>query len=340
MNQRRIVIDFNALVGKDFFTKKPYVLIKELTIVDVDTQISSHWHFDKPKDTQCSYFGESTVDGANSWLASHYHGLKYDSGFTSYDSLQQVLTCHCDGARFLFAPTTEKAKVLEMLLNHRRVVFSLELLGCPSPPNPMLFPGVFDDEDAHGHDEVDSNNVRLREKKGDKEGCSPPLVKTWLPCLYHHIYAPGFICTQSNALRLADWCLENIGMLDMNAASVREKTYGDWKMTCPSAKALADAGFVRTSCPKDNTKCVYCGLVLYQWEEGDDAFADHDYNSPYCKFVRFVKQRERQEVEAHSHQGGRSKHTADKGCQYDEFSQRYGNVKDLTDQDLVDLCNA
>lgn len=347
MNQRKVIIDFNALVGKDPLTKKKYVLIKELTIVDVDTQISSHWHFDKPKNSQYSYFGDSTVDGANSWLASHYHGLKYESGFTCYDSLHQVLTYHSEGAKFLFAPTLEKAKVLEMLLNHRRVVFSLEMLGCPSLPQPTLFSEVLDEEEAtQAEDLVDCCNsiVQLHERKDDTTGSTqtPPLVKNWQPCLFHHIYVPGFICSQANALRLADWCLNNISMLDMNVVSVREKTYGEWKMTCPSAKVLADAGFVRTSCTKDTTKCIYCGLVLYQWEDGDDALADHDYNSPYCVFVRFLKQKELREGESYANKDGRSKHIAEKGCQTerDDFNQRYGNVKDITEQDLVTVCKA
>lgn len=344
MNQRKVVIDFNALVGKDSVTKKKYVLIKELSIVDVDTKCASHWIFEKPKDSPFTYSGDCIGDRTNSWLATHFHGLDYTTGFTSYESLMQVLNFHCDGARFLFAPDLEKAKVLEKLFARKRLVFSLQLFGFPTLAAPAHFPAISDEEDENGEDMVDCCNsggaVRLHEKT-ETEQAPPTLVNKWPKCLYHHRYAPDFICSQSNALRMADWCLENNYKLDMNDCEVREKTYGEWTLTSPSAKDLADAGFVRCASTKDTTKCVYCGVALYQWEAGDDPFADHDYNSPYCKFVRFLRQLERNEAQRLANRDGRSTHTAN-ASQYgqDDFRTRYGNVSDIGEQDLINVCKA
>lgn len=341
MNPRKVVIDFNALVGRDSVTQKKYVMIKELTIVDVDTKCASHTIFEKPKDNPFNYSGEFFGDRTNNWLASHYHGLDYHTGFTSYESLLQVLNYHCDGARFIFAPDVEKAKVLEKLFKRKRIVFSLQMLGAPTLPAAAHFPEISDEEDENGEDMAGccgSAPVCLHEKT-EVDSQEVSLVKGWPKCLYHHRFATDFVCSQSNALLLAEWCLENTELLDMTESSVRQKTYGEWKLSTPSAKDLAEAGFVRCCSTKDTTKCIYCGVALYQWEEDDDPFVDHDYNSPYCKYVRFLRQLERDEAQLHASKGGRSTH---KACQYDQddFRKRYGTAPDISERDLIKLCSA
>lgn len=80
--------------------------------------------------------------------------------------------------------------------------------------------------------------------------------------------------------------------------------------------------------------------MLYQWEAADDPFAYHDYNSPYCKFVWFLKQLAQMEAEDNATKGGRVHHTTGKKMQYelDEYHLRYGNVPDLIDEDLYAVC--
>lgn len=348
MTSRKVVVDFSAFVGKDPVTKKKHVCIKELSIVDVATRCVAHWIFEQPKGNEYGFVGNLFAGHPNSWIASHYHGLNYTSGFTSYESLLHILNHHCHDSKFVFAPDLEKAKVLEKLFKRRRVVFSLEMLGCPPLPPPALYQGVFDDEDDDdpSQDVVGccSTSVQLHEKKDEELATKEavPLVNKWQKCLYHHVYAPDFVCTQSNALRLADWCMEHVDDLDMNDVDIREKTFSRWKLESPSTKDLAGAGFVRLATTDDSTKCVYCGVVLYQWESGDDPFADHDFNSPYCKFVRYLKQLARMEAEDNASKGGRINHTTGKKMQYeqDEFRRRYGHVPDLTDEDLYAVCKA
>lgn len=65
----------------------------------------------------------------------------------------------------------------------------------------------------------------------------------------------------------------------MHSSSNRERTFAAWK---PSAKQLADAGFIQLSSTFDSTKCVYCGLTLFKWNKEDDPWADHSYNRSFC----------------------------------------------------------
>lgn len=173
-------------------------------------------------------------------------------------------------------------------------------------------------------------------------------------CLYHSLHAPHFFCTRSRAHYLADWCGKNISLVDMNDPAVRAKTFVDWKVKNPSAGDMAEYGFVRASTYKDNTKCVYCGLVLHKWEEGDDPEEDHYYNAPFCKFVRYHMQREceREEEERkknpkYSYSKHRSRALNKEGnnkdgvfAERDAFFLRYGPVQDLTWDEVKALCSA
>jgi hypothetical protein len=48
---------------------------------------------------------------------------------------------------------------------------------------------------------------------------------------------------------------------------------------------LAAAEFFFTN-KGDVVRCAFCGVVVGQWKEGEDAFKDHQRWSPSCAFVK------------------------------------------------------
>lgn len=266
---RKGVIDFTAFLSKD-----RQVIIKELSVIDIESKCVQHWIFEPPQDQlqmQCSA-NNFTFDYHNKWMSTHFHGLYYMHGSTAYKNLTSVLMQICRDVHVLFATTTEKAKVLEEIFNYDRAVVSLELLGCPSlPRDPLLELG----------DGQNNENARVQ-----------LLGKS---CLFHNIYAPGFYCTQRAVQGIAEWCESNLDKIDLNNPEIREKTYVNWKQTLPSAKDLSENGFIRMCSTNDNTKCIYCGVVLMSWEETDVPALEHEQHSPFCRFIRFKAQSQEEE---------------------------------------------
>lgn len=308
---RKAVIDFSAFVGEN---KK--VIIKELSVLDLDSNCAQHWIFKPPKESgeevpagiqrDCGAWSHAVVlDGHNRWLSKHYHGIGFGAGSADYGSLTSALKDICCSVKILYTASCEKAKVLEQLLDNNRVVFSLELLGCPPlSSDTILLPPV---------------DVSTKDRK---------------ECLFHHMYAPGFYCTQTNVHILADWCVNNPEKIDVNDPAVREKTFVDWKIKSPSARDLADNGFVRMLSMKDNTKCVYCGVNLIKWEEGDDPIEDHLYASPFCSLMLYKRQEKDKSGEKSKNRGDI---TATAG---QDVTGRYVLSLDVTQEELVSMCKA
>lgn len=326
----KVVVDFSTFSSNANVSE---VVIKELTIVDIETKCLQHYIFSPPDSA-------SNWDTDRRWLSHHFHGLDFNLGFSNYDSLLQVLNYHTEHAKLIFTPTREKAKILENLFKTRRIVFDLETLGCPPIPREGLFPESLDDDSSHdyGVDETDSIASLLPQISIPEQ----TNVNPYRPCLFHHVNLPGYACTQSNAMYFAGWCSRNPQLINMNDPDVREKTFVNWKLSSPSARDLANSGFVRSSVTKDSTQCVYCGVVLYQWEYGDNAETDHEWNSPFCKLLRFKLQLKRQ-AEIDAKKAGRSAHKEDYCAEvsaHKEFYRRYGTCKDLTEEEVFSHCHA
>jgi Inhibitor of Apoptosis domain len=72
----------------------------------------------------------------------------------------------------------------------------------------------------------------------------------------------------------------------------------------PKPRDLAQAGFVfdpisaeRAAAEKkkrkarlDRVQCVYCKILLFGWEEGDDPLADHLHEAPKCELARLLEE--------------------------------------------------
>ncbi|XP_064600153.1 baculoviral IAP repeat-containing protein 7-like [Liolophura sinensis] len=66
----------------------------------------------------------------------------------------------------------------------------------------------------------------------------------------------------------------------------RLSTFVNWPQDAPvHPRDLAKAGFYYTDCV-DRVKCVFCKGILRNWEEGDDAMAEHRSHFPNCPFIK------------------------------------------------------
>lgn len=109
------LIDFSSFAGKNV-----KIVIKELTVLDLDSRCTQHRI--SPKDmitlgyaglqTDYGVLHASAIDGDNRWLAKHYHGIGFDAGSVEYESLQSTLREICYDIRLIYSASNEKAKVL------------------------------------------------------------------------------------------------------------------------------------------------------------------------------------------------------------------------------------
>ena len=65
-----------------------------------------------------------------------------------------------------------------------------------------------------------------------------------------------------------------------DSVSDRRKT---WCVPFMDVNQLAAAGFYFTDW-SDVVRCAFCGVDVGKWEEGDDAFKEHQRWSPSCWF--------------------------------------------------------
>lgn len=77
----------------------------------------------------------------------------------------------------------------------------------------------------------------------------------------------------------------NTQILNMKSESDRRRTYEKWPVSFMDANHLSAAGFYFTN-RSDVVCCAFCGVEVGRWEEGDDAFRDHQRWSPSCGFIK------------------------------------------------------
>uniref|UniRef100_A0A8D8YE43 Death-associated inhibitor of apoptosis 1 n=1 Tax=Cacopsylla melanoneura TaxID=428564 RepID=A0A8D8YE43_9HEMI len=68
----------------------------------------------------------------------------------------------------------------------------------------------------------------------------------------------------------------------------------DWPLSFLSANQMAAAGFYFLKKKEDerysdDVKCIFCGIELGKWVQGDDPLKDHEKWSPNCWFLRRLK---------------------------------------------------
>jgi len=240
---RKVVIDFSA-----FTTRGKKVIVKELTVIDVESRCVQHMIFKLPRD-------DASIEETrrHNWMSIHYNGLDFFEGSADYNSMKSTLQYLCMEADFIFAPSHDKASWLESeIFDKSRVVLNLQLFGCNLQSSSSLWFPKDDDKNQ---------------------------------CLVHLLRAPGFYCTQSNVKALADWCEGNMESINMDLQCNREKTFTNWPTDKPTPHDIAAQGFVKFTSCEDMTRCVYCGIDLLHWKHDDVPFKDHEKFSPFCDVV-------------------------------------------------------
>ena len=82
----------------------------------------------------------------------------------------------------------------------------------------------------------------------------------------------------------------------MVSYATRLASFTSWSHTCPSASAVAHAGFHQEHDPRysDLVVCSSCGLDPFGWnDDPDDPFDYHVTRSPKCPFVRATQQKKK-----------------------------------------------
>ena len=69
-----------------------------------------------------------------------------------------------------------------------------------------------------------------------------------------------------------------------NRVEERIKTFKKWPLKFMPSKDMSEEGFIYTG-KKDSVLCVYCGIIIEQWEEGDVPNVEHRKNSNLCPCV-------------------------------------------------------
>ena len=73
--------------------------------------------------------------------------------------------------------------------------------------------------------------------------------------------------------------------LNMQSEADRRLTFEKWPVAFSDKNKLAETGFHYTD-HSDVVCCAYCVAQIGLWQEGDDAFKEHQRWSPNCEFIR------------------------------------------------------
>lgn len=121
----RVLVDFSAFAAERTTgdVNLPVHIIKEMTIVDIDSGCYQTWIYKQPKESY-HWDGSEPLEKHNQWLIDHYHGLEYHLGFADYESLTDTLNHHCGRASLLFAANRVKTRILEDLLYMKQAVYT------------------------------------------------------------------------------------------------------------------------------------------------------------------------------------------------------------------------
>jgi len=75
--------------------------------------------------------------------------------------------------------------------------------------------------------------------------------------------------------------------LNMKSEVDRRLTFKKWPVAFIDKNNLVEAGFYYTD-HSDVVCCAFCVAQIGLWQEGDDAFKEHQPWSPNCKFIRVL----------------------------------------------------
>jgi len=117
----KAVVDIQA-----FLDDHNEFIVKELTIVDVQTKAMQHWIFKPPYSFRCLQNGSQRT---NRWLSKYYHKLDWTLGDVSYSQLPIILEYLNRNYCIIFVKGEKKKKLLERHCPDS-LVLELEKYGC------------------------------------------------------------------------------------------------------------------------------------------------------------------------------------------------------------------
>lgn len=203
----RLLVDFSAFVAERSTGEKlpPDHIIKEISIVDIDSGCHQNLVFKPPKDTY-HWDGSEPLERHNQWLIDRYHGLDYDVGFLNYEALTDAINLLCSGATLLYTSNRVKAKILEDLLYKKREVVDVASLGCPPSPYAQIC-SEYDGVSYATYYDIDGDSPREQEDSSAAEGEE---IWTSHSCMNHRSRGGRFVCTLSTARHMARWVAQNL----------------------------------------------------------------------------------------------------------------------------------
>src|SRR5436190_20617836 len=98
---RILDIDYSVFTARD-----NSVIVKELSIGDVDSQCIQHLVFKPPKETD-TVMWDLYKSRRYQWISMHY--LDYFEGSVEYANMKSTINSLCKDASFIFSTSQEKA---------------------------------------------------------------------------------------------------------------------------------------------------------------------------------------------------------------------------------------
>jgi hypothetical protein len=98
-------------------------MIKEMSIVDIETWATQHWIFKHSKSME-----DNKSPKTNKWLGHYYHQLAIEYGDIEYEELSRILNSLKFGC--IYVKGEQKKQVLMEYIPHVALI-NIEDLGCP-----------------------------------------------------------------------------------------------------------------------------------------------------------------------------------------------------------------
>ena len=80
---------------------------------------------------------------------------------------------------------------------------------------------------------------------------------------------------------------KDLGVRNLKSEADRLKTFQSWPLIYIRPRDLARAGFFFLL-DRDRVQCVFCRVIIGEWEEGDDPEIEHRHHSTRCPFIRHL----------------------------------------------------
>lgn len=117
-NMSSAIIDIQCTVGKN-----SKYMIKEMSIVDIETWSIGHWIFKHTRDTQ----DEKSLN-VNRWLETHYHEIPLEYGDIQYDEICRILNSF--NFKCIYIKGEQKKNIIKEFVQHTSII-NLEEMSCP-----------------------------------------------------------------------------------------------------------------------------------------------------------------------------------------------------------------